>query len=59
MKTDQLSSKHNHINVGSLTDDPKFMAAFQEAIKDPELRKEIISVLEAAGLLPLSVRRPA
>ena len=27
--------------------------AFTEAIKDPAIRKEIIEVLEGAGLLPL------
>ena len=27
------------------------LKAFQEAIKDPEIRKEIISILEEAGLL--------
>ena len=40
-------------------DGTAFMMAFQSAIKDPEIRKQIISVLESAGLLPLSVRRPA
>ena len=40
-------------------DDLDFMEEFQEAIKDPEIRKQIISVLEEAGLLPLSVRQPA
>lgn len=41
------------------SDDPEFMKTFQEALKNPDLRKEIISVLEEAGLLPLSARRPA
>ena len=40
-------------------DDPEFMKDFLEAIKDPELRKEIIDVLESAGLLPLSARQLA
>lgn len=35
------------------------LKAFNEAIKDPETRKEIISILEEAGLLPSSLRRPA
>ena len=35
------------------------LKAFQDAIKDPETRKEIISILEEAGLLPLSLRRLA
>ena len=40
-------------------DDPEFMMEFLDAIRDPELRKEIIDVLESAGLLPLSDRQPA
>ena len=40
-------------------DDPEVMKAFQDAIQDPELRQEIISILEAAGLLPGSIRQPA
>lgn len=35
------------------------LIAFQEAIKDPETRKEIISILEAAGLLDELHRQPA
>lgn len=31
--------------------DPDELQAFQDAIKDPETRKEIISILEEAGLL--------
>ncbi len=42
-----------------VADDPEFMREFLEAIKDPELRKEIIHVLESAGLLPLSARQLA
>ena len=45
-----------HRNVA---DDPEVMKAFQDAIKDPELRKQIISILEEAGLLPASIRQPA
>lgn len=39
--------------------DPDELEAFQEAIKDPELRMKIISILEEAGLLRGSHRRPA
>lgn len=35
------------------------LKAFEEAIKDPELRKKIISILEEAGLLGESHRQPA
>lgn len=35
------------------------LRAFQDAIKDPETRKEIILILEEAGLLRGSLRRPA
>lgn len=38
---------------------PEELQAFQEAIKDPETRKEIISILEEAGLLHGSLRQPA
>lgn len=40
----------------NLADDPEVMKAFQEAIRDPELRQQIISILEEAGLLPESIR---
>ena len=50
--------KNSH-NIHPTSDDLEFMEAFEEAIKDPEMRKQIISVLEEAGLLPLSARRPA
>lgn len=43
----------------NLADDPEVMKAFANAIQDPELRKEIISILEEAGLLPVSTRLPA
>lgn len=39
--------------------DPDELKAFQEAIKDPERRKEIIAILEEAGLLPLLPHRLA
>ena len=45
-----------HRNVA---EDPEVMKAFQDAIQNPELRKEIISILEAAGLLPVSIGQPA
>ena len=35
------------------------LSAFQEAIKDPEKRKEIILILEEAGLLRELHRQPA
>ena len=44
-------------NAAAVT--PDELAAFQVAIKDPETRKEIISILEEAGLLRGSLRRPA
>ena len=43
----------------NVADDPEVMKAFQDAINDPELRQQIISILEEAGLLPESIRRPA
>ena len=43
----------------NIADDPEVMKAFQDALQDPELRKEIISILEEAGLLPESNRQPA
>ena len=45
-----------HRNVA---DDPEIMKAFQDAIQNPELRQQIISILEDAGLLPESIRQPA
>ena len=39
--------------------DPEDLEAFEKAIKDPELRKKIISILEEAGLLGESHRQPA
>ena len=47
------------LHSSSTVADLEFMAAFQKAIRDPEQRKQIICVLESAGLLPSSVRRPA
>ncbi len=43
----------------SIADDPEVMKAFVYAIQDPEIRQQIISILEEAGLLPVSIRRPA
>ena len=45
-----------HRNVA---DDPEIMKAFQDAIQNPELRQQIISILEEAGLLAGSIRQPA
>ena len=45
-----------HRNVA---DDPEIMKAFVDAIQEPELRHQIISILEEAGLLPESIRQPA
>ena len=39
--------------------DPEELKAFQEAINDPDRRKEIISILEEAGLLHELRRQPA
>ena len=47
------------IHIVSTADDLEFMAAFKQAIQDPEQRKQIISILETAGLLPSAVRWPA
>lgn len=47
------------VHINSTTDNLEFMAAFSKAIQDPDQREKIISALESAGLLPLSVRRPA
>lgn len=41
------------------SDDQDFMKAFKEAIKDPEKRKQIISILETYGLLPFAEDLPA
>ena len=38
--------------------DQEELEAFQEAVKDPELRKKIISILEEAGLLGESNHQP-
>lgn len=35
------------------------LKAFAEAIRDPETRKAIISILEEAGLLPVWLHQPA
>ena len=43
----------------NVADDPEVMKAFQEALQDPELRQQIISILEEAGLLPASIDRLA
>ena len=53
------SHHRNQNHVLPLYDDIEFLEDFQEAIKDPEKRKQIISVLEKAELLPLSARLPA
>ena len=55
-----MKANHNtallHRNIA---DDPEVMKAFADAIQDPEIRKQIISILEEAGLLPVSTRLPA
>ena len=43
----------------NIADDPEVMKAFVDAIHDPELRQKIISILEEAGLLPVSIDQPA
>jgi hypothetical protein len=43
----------------NIADDPEVVKAFTEAIADPELREQIISILEEAGLLPESICQPA
>ena len=53
------ANHHKALLHHNLADDPEVMNAFQEAIQDPELRQQIISILEAAGLLPGSIRQPA
>lgn len=55
--------KANHNNTmllhRNVADDPEVEKAFRDAISDPELRKQIISILEEAGLLPESIGQPA
>ena len=55
MATNFESALHNCSTI----DDLEFMTAFKKAIQDPEQRKQIISILEKAGLLPSAVRWPA
>ena len=43
----------------NIADDPEVLKAFVEAIQDPEMRQQIISILEEAGLLPVSIDQPA
>ena len=43
----------------NIADDPEVLKAFAEAIQDPVMRQQIISILEEAGLLPGSIRQPA
>ena len=43
----------------NIADDPEVMKAFVDAIQDPEMRQQIISILEEAGLLAGSIRQPA
>ena len=38
---------------------PDELKSFQDAIKNPETRKEIISILEEGGLLPALLHQPA
>lgn len=55
-----MKAKHNTVLLQrNIADDPEVMKAFQDAIQNPELRQQIISILEEAGLLPESIRRPA
>lgn len=42
----------------NIADDPEIMKAFQNAIQDPDLRQQIISILEEARLLPVSMDQP-
>ena len=55
VKADFNIAPANH----NVADDPDVMKAFQDAIKDPELRQQITSILEEAGLLPESICQPA
>ena len=43
----------------NIADDPEVMKAFQDAIQDPEIRQQIISILEEAELLPESTHQLA
>lgn len=55
-----MKANHNTALLGfDVPEDPEFMEAFQKAIQDPEQRKQIISILEKAGLLPFADRLPA
>ena len=59
MVTTVKVSQNTELLHRNVADDPDVMKAFQDAIQDPELRQQIISILEEAGLLPESTRQPA
>ena len=50
---------HPELLNRNIADDPEVMKAFVDAIQDPEMRQQIISILEEAGLLAGSIRQPA
>ena len=43
----------------NLADDPEFIKACEQALQDPEKRKQIICILQRAGLIQSSDRQPA
>ena len=55
-----VKANHNKTMLHrNIADDPEVMKAFEDAIQNPELRQQIISILEEAGLLPVSIGQPA
>ena len=43
----------------NLAEDPEFIKACEKALQDPELRKQIICILQRAGLIQVSDCQPA
>ena len=43
----------------NLAEDPEFIKACEQALQDPEMREQIICILQRAGLVQVSDRQPA
>ena len=43
----------------NLAEDPEFIMACEQALQDPELREQIICILQRDGLIQASDRQPA
>ena len=55
-----VEAKHNtSLLHAKLSEDPEFLKACQKALKDPEKLEQIICILQRAGLVQESDRRPA